>query len=443
LSLSGNSSVRDAGMLAYISVNNTTASAGLPVSVGTGVFAAAKANADTYNSLIAGQPFTVSDPSTGVMANDINVYGVTLLAPPTNGTITCAALAQSTPTPGMCANGTFTYTPNTGVTTTSDSFTYCANNGLSTSTGSATCPSNLTATVTLGASTLTGNPSAIAQSYTAKTATFLKIASPGLLLGNTDPHNLPLSVALSSISLPACTTPISAACGNVDQNGGFTLALPTPATPPTAATTATFSYKLQNSLGSVSAASGTVTVTFPVPSNLQVKVLDAQLYNNCHGDSTCIATIAPLTDYRWIIEEDETFWVDPNCTTNSSITTPGCPTVVGGAGTTGSTIPSFGVNFHTSNMNYVAQGCTGPLSCEGGQSMLDTRVACTTPPTATTPGVPAGCSTTAGQHIAAVCDLGNGACRPDPTGSAPTTGNGSTQVLPGQVVLDPAKRYYI
>ena len=75
--------------------------------------------------------------------------------------------------------------------------------------------------------------------------------------------------------------------------------------------------------------------------------------------------------------------------------------------------------------------------------MLDTRVACTIAPTATTPGVPAGCSTTAGQHIPAVCDLGNGACRPDPTGTTAGTGNGFTWVNPSQVVLDPTKRYYI
>jgi hypothetical protein len=59
-------------------------------------------------------------------------------------------------------------------------------------------------------------------------------------------------------------------------------------------------------------------------------------------------TSASITDYRWIIEEDRTFWVDPNCTTNSSITTPGCPAVVGPAGQ--STVPTFGANFHTSTM---------------------------------------------------------------------------------------------
>src|SRR5215469_1100416 len=48
LSLSANSSVRDAGMLAYLSVNG----AALPVAAGAGVFAAGQANPDTYNSVI-------------------------------------------------------------------------------------------------------------------------------------------------------------------------------------------------------------------------------------------------------------------------------------------------------------------------------------------------------------------------------------------------------
>ena len=43
----------------------------------------------------------------------------------------------------------------------------------------------------------------------------------------------------------------------------------------------------------------------------------------------------------------------------------------------------------------------------------------------------------AATHSPVVCDVGNGLCRPD------TTGNGLTAVDPGQVQLDPTKRYYI
>jgi len=421
LSLSGNSSVRDAGMLAYISVNNLNGAAGLPITAGTGIFSAAQANPDTYDSIVPGQPFTVSDPSKGVIANDINVYGATLLTPPANGTLTCTLLGSVS---GICANGTFTYTPNAGSNATSDTFYYCANVSAS-SASLASCPSNLMAKVTLGASTLTGNPTAISQTYTAKTATFLKIPSPGLLLGNSDPNNLPLTVVTSS----APTAPTNGSL-TLDADGGLTLALDPNNT---SATSFTFPYTVGNSQGRT--ATGTVTVNFPAPSNLQVTLIDAQAYNNCissnpNGNpSACVAGLAPISDYRWIIEEDKTFWVDPNCTTNSSVATPGCPKIVGPAGQ--STIPLFSTNFHTSAMDFVAQGCTGPLSCEGGQTMLDNRPACSSP------GVPAGCSATAGQHIPAVCDVGNGACRPD------TTGTGFAPVLPSSVHLDPTKRYYI
>src|SRR6202030_2289171 len=107
----------------------------------------------------------------------------------------------------------------------------------------------------------------------------------------------------------------------------------------------------------------------------------------------------PITDYRWVIEEDRTFYVNPLCTTNPPPA--GCPTA-------GTIVPTFGTNFHTSYMPVVATGCTGTLSCESGQTVLGN---------------------------AAVCDLGNGACRTD--------GSQQVPIDPSQVQLDPNKRYYI
>jgi hypothetical protein len=400
--MSANSSVRDAGMLAYLSVNGILLPAMPGIGTGTAV-----ANPDTYNSVIpcgsgaaSCLPLVITDPSRGVMANDINVYGVALASPPSNGTLTCGVVPGS-PVAGICANGTFTYTPNAG-SSGADSFGYCAN-------GAAAGTSGLCTTVTLGASNLAGPPVVNPITYTSKMATFLKISSPGVLSVDSDPNGLPLQVALSSITQPISQSGVTI---NMDPQGGFTASAPGPGS-------YTFTYLAQNSQGKQSSPA-TVTLVFPPPSNLQVKVLDAQAYNDCHGDSGCINSLTPFPDYRWIIEEDKTFWVDPNCTSNNSITTPGCPAVVAAGGQ--ATIPTFGVQFHTSTMDFVAQGCTGPLSCEGGQTMLDTNPS----------------SATFGQHIAAVCDLGNGACRPDPTG-----GSGSTPVDPSQVVLDPSKRYYI
>jgi hypothetical protein len=354
LSLSGNAIARDAGMLAYISVNG----AGLPTAP---ALAGAVAMPDTYNSLVAGQTLAVSDPSKGVIANDKNVYGVQLLTAPSNGTVT------------LNANGTFTYVP-TG-TATSDSFVYEANGN-----------PGITAKVILGAAPIesSGGITVNPITYMSTMATYIKIPPAGVLLVDSDAKGYPLSVAAGTVK------PAAGLTVNMDATGGFTASVTTPGT-------YTFTYQAQNSQGTVSAAAATVTVIFPQPSNLQVSVVDGK-------------TLVPLTgqDYRWIIEEDRTFYVNPLCTTNPPPA--GCPS------TTSGIVPTFGVNFATSHMPFVAQGCTGPKSCEAGQMAIDPAT---------------------GVHSAVVCDLGNGNCRPD------TTGRGLTPVLPSQVALDPTKRYYI
>jgi hypothetical protein len=364
LSLSGNAISRDAGMLAYISVN----SGSLPAS---GSLAPAVARADAYNSVIAGQSFSVSDPSMGLISNDTNVYGVQLLNAPTGGTLS------------LNTDGTFTYTANSG--TTSDSFTYCANG---TVTGT-TCSSGIMATVTLGAApkeaaagiTCTGPIS-----YTANTSTYLAIKMPGVLSTCKDAAGYPLKVVTSTVVPSAGLTLLP------DAAGGFTAAV-------TGAGSYTFTFQPQNSQGTTGSTQ-TASLTFPLGNGPKIAVLDGK-------DKT-----TPVTDYRWIIEEDRTFYVDPNCTQNPLPST--CPTAtiqgIGGVGTT--IVPTFGTNFHTSYMPVVAQGCVGPagkaISCESGQTLL---------------GQPA------------VCDIGNGICRTD--------GAQQTPVDPSQVHLDPTKRYYI
>src|SRR6266478_1198466 len=359
LSLSGNAIARDAGMLAYIGVNG----AGLPAAP---AFAPAVANADTYNSLTpcAATPcsaFMVSDPSKGVIANDVNVYGVQLLTAPTHGTL------------ALNANGTFAYVPSAaGTAATPDSFVYCANGSVT----AALCSSGVTATVTLGAATLEA-PTGITvlnSSYTSTMATYLAIKTPGVLSGAQDAAGYALTVATSTVVQPAGVTILA------DANGGFTATAP-------GAGTYTFTFRAQNSQGTLSPPA-TVTLTFPTPTNLQVTVLDG-------NDKT-----TQITDYRWIIEEDRSFYVNPATTANTGTTI----------------VPTLGVNFHTSNMPFVAQGCTGAQSCEGGQTVLNPAT---------------------GAHVGAVCDVSNGVCRPD------TAGTGMTPVLPGEVALDPAKRYYI
>jgi hypothetical protein len=342
LSLSANAVGRDGGMLAYIGVNG----AGAPA----GASAVAVARADSYG-VVPGQTLTVSDPAHGLMANDSNVYGVALIG-------TVAGL-------NLHADGTFTYS---GPPTT---FSYCANG---TVTGT-TCSSGVTATVTLGAaaveaaSGITCSP----QTFTSSVASSIAVSPPGILAGCIDGAGYPLSVDTTSIHATGATV-------IADASGGFT------ATPATPGSTASFTFLAKNAQGTVAATPTTVTVQFLAASGLQVAVRDA--------------AGTPITDYRWIIEEDRTFYVDPRCTTNPPPA--GCPTA--GAGI----VPTFGTNFHTSYMPVVATGCTGRLSCEGGQTVL---------------GVPA------------VCDLGNGACRTDAAQQR--------AVDPAQVHLDPTKRYYL
>jgi Bacterial cadherin-like domain len=383
LSLSANNQ-RDGGMLAYIGLSSTST---LPA---IGVNAAA--HDDSY-FLVAGNTLTVSDPDKGVMANDVGVYGVQLL-----GGTACNASSSNTPCVSLNPDGTFVYVPGP---TTLGSFTYCANGTIVTTTTPATCSTGLTATVNLnpcdtGSGCLGGAPRAVADNYTSSIASVLQIAPPGVLANDTDPQGHPLTAS----------APTAVAGGTVRLNpdGSFTAA---PASPPvgTAIATVTFQYNAINSQKTSSgntAAGGsgpaTVTVTFQGGSGLNVAVKDAK------GGQA-------ITDYRWIIEEDRTFYINPACQVNTTPAPVGCPPA--------GTVPSLGTNFHTSYMPVVAAGCWGPAgsnvaACEYGQTVVDPSN---------------------GSHPGAVCDIGNGVCR--------TTAQQQTPVNPSQVHLDPTKRYYL
>src|SRR5207237_355498 len=341
---------------------------------------------DSY-FVVGTNTLVVSDPAKGVLANDVNVFGVQV---------------QGTAPTGLTLNtdGTFTYT---GAPTT---FTYCGN-GQTTGTACAT--------VTLAACTGTCQGSGTTMNPITFTAngTFLKIQPPGILAVDKDNAGYPLTVNNAASVTGAGTATLS-----VDPNGGFSASVAScaPVAPATTCS-ASFTYQAKNSQGTVSSGSATVTVNFAPATGLSVTVLDGKDVLAAKTNPTITPTV--ITDYRWVIEEDRTFYVDPNCTTNPPAA--GCPgATTAGLGTTG-IVPTFGTNFHTSYMPLIAAGCTGQLSCEGGQTIFDSD------PT----------SPTFGQHISAVCDLGNGVCRPD------TSGSGFAQHSPGEVYLDPTKRYYL
>ncbi len=346
LALSTNSQ-RDGGMQAILDVNDVNAAN----------FATAQAN---YAASVKSSSYTyapgvtlnVSDPGKGVLANDVNVYGVQLVAGAAhNGALT------------LNPNGTFTYL-NAG--SGGDTFTYYAN-GVTT----------LTASVTFTVSSTVGTgPTANPDSYTSKVSSLLRVAAPGVLGNDVDPNGYPMTAVM--VGTPSGVTV------HLNPDGSFT-AFPT--TPTTSTKTYTFSYLAKNSQNSPSNTTN-VTLTFEGGSGLSVKVQDAK-------------THAAITDYKWIIEQDLTIQVNPACQQN------------GAGGTKPATCPTGvpltpATNFHTSFSPVVASGCTGPESCEQGQTVYDAGTPCTgtlTPPA---------CSLTAGKHVQAACD-GYGICTVSPT----------------------------
>ena len=209
----------------------------------------------------------------------------------------------------------------------------------------------------------------------------LLVKAPGILASATDGANLPVTVDTASLTAVSSGLTVT-----LDPSGAFIATLSSACTTTTGCATS-FKFTAKNALGTVSAPAQ-VNVVFPQRSGLAVKVMDG-------ADKSTI-----LTDYRWIIEEDRTFFVDPACAQNPVPS--GCPKIPSGAP------PNFGTNFHTSHMPVVATGCTGDISCGSGQTNQGIAVA---PHPASMPGDVALCPS------------------PNPDGITNC--------------LDPTKRYYI
>ena len=372
LGLSANATARDAGMLAYIGPTGAAA----PVS------STAVTPVPHSYYCVAGTNLIVSDPSQGVLAgtgaNGAILKGV---GDPTIHTLLHFGDGASTDSITLNPDGTFTYVQDSANTKCGGTFTF-ALNGTTTASATITQCEHGTSCTALG-----GAPIAVADSYASALSPSatnpnvrLQIPSPGVLANDADPDGHPLT----AVAVGSCTGGIGAVLAPADvtlsKDGSFSANI----------SGAGNHYFCYNAINSQKTASNAVAVnlSFPAPSNLKVTVTGG-------------LDKATITDYRWIIEEDRTFYVDPNCQTNPLPAS--CPTV------TPSGAPfNFGTNFHTSYMPVVAQGCTGTISCENGQTLL---------------GQPA------------VCDLGDGICRTDAGTKTPTD--------PSQVVLDPNKRYYI
>src|SRR4029077_6670324 len=130
--------------------------------------------------------------------------------------------------------------------------------------------------------------------------------------------------------------------------GSFT-ATATACGPPTGCS---FTYQAKNSQNSLSKPT-TATLTFLPGSNLNVTVQDAK-------------TKAPITDYKWIIEQDLTFHIDPRCQQNNGTGSPP-PATCPPPPATGVPRP-LPTNFPPSYTPVIATGCTAPHAAPCSQS---------------------------------------------------------------------------
>jgi hypothetical protein len=356
LGLSTNNQL-DGGMQVYLQV-----AGGLLPGTGTSLSAGDK----TY-SCVAGVTLAITDPAKGLLAGAVGANGAVL------GTASLPLGA----TLDFQANGTFTYTPPAAPAACAGSFSYLVNGVLAKTATIVACTGSC-----LGAAPTAGNGA-----FTSNIASRLQVPSPGVLAFVANPSGLSLTATGAIVPGSAAST-----CGSVtlSADGSFTA---TPTTTPTgiATATCTFTYNVSTSTKQTSTADGVITVTFNGANNLAFTVKDAK-----NG--------LAINDYRWIVEEDRTFWIDPMCQINRTgprVDSRGnaCPALP---------VESLGYNFHTANMPVVAQGCVGTVSCEAGQTLG---------------GAPA------------VCDIGDGKCRVDAAQKV--------SVLPSAVHLDPSKRYFI
>ena len=183
------------------------------------------------------------DRGKGLISNDINVYGVVLLTPPTNGAVT------------LNSDGTFTYVPAGAAAR----FIHLLRQHLR-GNGRDFMPEQSDWLPSAWRPATQAHASAVRRAVTACTLTpatlhhIFQLGAPGVLLNDKDPAGHPLTAVLVAGSASGGTV-------TLNPDGSFTAA---PATAPTGAGTATVSFKYTavNSQNVSSASAATVTVTF-------------------------------------------------------------------------------------------------------------------------------------------------------------------------------------
>ena len=279
----------------------TSTSLGALKVAGTGIIPSAiaiAANPDTFNVPANATTFTGN-----VLANDVGVTGAVLGG---STTVVATTLTTANGSIAMQPNGTFVYTPK-GVAIANDSFTYCGN----------VTTSSVCATVNLAATTASETVAAPAtRTFTSRVASLLRVPHPGVLAGvsstytlqasanNAPPSAIPGVGQVVPFSAPTCsaagftpagsTTAVPAGTGactvQLLADGGFTATATAPGG-------YKFTYFAVDAQGK--SASSTAQLVFPQGSGVAVSLKDSVDGSN------------PGTDYRWVIEEDQTFLHDP------------------------------------------------------------------------------------------------------------------------------------
>jgi hypothetical protein len=304
------------GFLAIAPPGTTAATLGTVLVSGTqaGVIPsaiAAAANPDTFHVPAGSTTYTAN-----VLTNDVGVTGVVPGSPaPANGTVTLAA------------NGQFTYKP-TGAAIVNDTFGYCGNITATNATGLCT---TVSLTVTNASYTIT----APAQSFSSQVASLIHVPHPGVLAGVVSqstagtvpnytlyasasaalPASTPVPGSTLPSSAPTCSGPGSCTV-QLLADGSFTATASAPGT-------YTFTYYAVDAQGV--SGSATASINFLAGSGVAVSLKDSVDGSN------------PGADYRWVIEEDQTYLHDPG---NAGFVPPAFTVPLTGISYTPVTLPS-------------------------------------------------------------------------------------------------------
>jgi hypothetical protein len=394
LSLSTNNQ-RDGGMQAYLAIAGGAASGvGTTVAGGSGTALSGAAAKKYY--CVAGTTLSVTDPTAGLLGGTTGANGVAVTS---TGLIAGSSLLVQ-------SNGTFSYTPPAVAPASGaacgGTFTYLINNSQSVTSTIAECDASTGSSQATGCA-VSGAPTLANDSFTGTNAKVLAINPPGVLLNDVDPSGRTLTVDPSTVPL-ANTVGLTSLTVNPD--GSFSAVAPKWGT-------YTFSYNVKNSQQTAAATPATVTLNFPQGSGLHVKLVDQKHQADPAWVLADTQNLSNKGDYRWIIEEDRTFWIDPKCQVNSATR----PKDSYGRACPPTPVEALGYNFHTAAMPVVATGCVGSVSCESGQTVLSAP---------------------------AVCDVGDGTCRTTDAAGKPLPNTvARTELTPDQVHLDPNKHYFI